>query len=320
MIIAISLPVHENMDVIEDQIKNIRAFISHPKIFIHLGKKLNLKQAQKRFGKYKEVYLNPRQMDTGWGNIFHVHLSNIQLAQNTAYDYMLFLSSNELFIRSGVETYVQKYDVGMQRNILSQNNFTMWEVRHEAYKDPVLRNFVKKNHIQHIVGSQIEGIFIRRELLAQAMRLLGSFDDYVTGSTYPREEIFFPTCFYHVASGSKLGYPITFSEVHFDDMKVYFWQYLIDCVGKILPQDFYYWLRGGITNHLLRGHFFKLSEKHIQNLLSDNTKFFKKHMNMNRLAGSYQLYEPGCIYSVKRVPRICNDTIRVYIRNLQGGD
>ena len=37
---------------------------------------------------------------------------------------------------------------------------------------------------------------------------------------------------------------------------------------------------------------------------------------MNYLAGSYQLYEPGCIYSVKRVPRIYDDSVRVYIRNL----
>lgn len=320
MIIAISLPVHENLDVIEDQIKNIYAFVNHPKVFMHLGKKLNFQETQERLKKYKEVYLNPQQMDTGWGNIFHVHLSNIRLAQNTTYDYMLFLSSNELFIRSGVETYIQKYDVGMQRNILSQNKFTMWEVCREAYKDPILIDFIHKNHIQHIVGSQIEGVFIKRELLAQSMQLFGSFDDYAAGSEYPREEIFFSTCFYHAAFNNKLGYPITFSEVHFDDMKVYFWQHLMDCAGRILPQDFYQWLRGGITSHLLRGHFVRLSEKHIQNLLSGNAKFLKKHMKMNHLVGSYQLYESGCIYSVKRVPRIYNDTVRVYIRNLTNGE
>ena len=316
MIIAISLPVHENFDVIEDQIKNICAFIEHPKIFVHLGKCLDLKEAQKRFGRYREVYLNPLQMDTGWGNIFHVHLSNILLAQNTTYDYMLFLSSNELFIRPGVETYVKKYDAGMQCNILKPNRPTMWEMCSEVDKDPLLKNLVNKNHIQHIVGSQIEGMFIKRELLAESMKLLGNFDDYTTGSTYTREEIFFSTCFYHVTAHNKLGYPITFSEVHFDDMKVYFCQHLMDSVGEILPQGFYQWLRGGITNHLLRGHFFKLSKKHIQNLLSNDAKFFRNHMKMNHLAGSYQLYEPGCIYSVKRVPRIYDDTVRVYIRNL----
>ena len=57
MIIAISLPVHENLDVIEDQIKNIYAFVNHPKVFMHLGKKLNFQETQERLKKYKEVYL-----------------------------------------------------------------------------------------------------------------------------------------------------------------------------------------------------------------------------------------------------------------------
>lgn len=299
MKIAISVPVHENMEVVFDQIANIRYFVPESIIVIHVSRQFT---GWNGYGisdlkRLDNVEINPTRMNTSLlaGVQCDLHLSNFRYIDSIEnIDYFNLHSSNELFISHGVKDYVLGYDAGFFDTKLSRTS--AWKYSNQALNDRILLDIMRKHGIDTVLLSQIEGSFYKSKtfrglsdiLHAEGGRalvvnsLLGSptlqkiprltrnirrVYNRLTPKAplYPREEVYFPT----IASRLELrkGYPYCYSN----------------------------W-----------GNNLRLSIEEIDACVN---KDVSRLTDVEKSSGRR-------FFTVKRVPRTMDDPIRVYIRGL----
>lgn len=106
--ILVSLAVHENSDVVLQQIRNIKKYVPNSIVILHLANGFDFNE------KVSDVYINPISLNTGFldGSLLFVHLSNLKHAyeKNFNFEHVLFCGSNELFIKKGIDIFIEKYD------------------------------------------------------------------------------------------------------------------------------------------------------------------------------------------------------------------
>lgn len=324
MKIVISIPVHEEKEVIVDQIQNYKRYINNPIIVLHVSESF-YKQENGEFSeisKIKDVYINPTHFDVGWGNIAHVHISNYLYIRNVIkdFDYILMHASNELYVREGVEDYIRQYKAGFQRRILLCQK-TMWCPCEAAHKDYLMHEVMKRCCAKYMVASQVEGSFYSSDIFEKIVEITQGID-FIQGESYTREELVFSTIAYRYLKEKEIGYPITYSEVHQYDKRVWKIQRIYHSIS-ILPiirnilsptrrEKVNEWL---VELYKKRGKY-KINRRIIKKIVSGNRKYIMRRNMMNDYPGIFQLYD-GNIYAVKRVTRKMSDPIRVYIRGLK---
>ena len=235
MQIVISIPVHEEKEVVVDQIQNYKKYMKNPVIVIHISESF-YRNENGRFDeieKIQDVYINPVHFDVGWGNIAHVHISNyLYICEKIKkFDYFLMHASNELYVRKGVEDYISRYRAGFQRRILFSNK-SMWWPCEMAHKDDVLKKIMEKCNAKNIVASQVEGSFYSREIFEKIADATQGID-FSQGESYTREELVFSTIAYSFLEEKDIGYPITYSEVHRYDRGLWKIQRIYHSFSKI---------------------------------------------------------------------------------------
>ena len=127
--IAISMPVHQSPECIEDQLKNIKKFVPNSVVVLHVSDSSpGLKQQIQSFAnKYDGfLFINPTSYQTFAANeaaqvtgLSTVHASNIRyIASITDFDTMAFETSNDMFVRKGIENTFSAFDCGcgVQKN------------------------------------------------------------------------------------------------------------------------------------------------------------------------------------------------------------
>lgn len=323
MKIVISIPIHEKIEVVIDQIANICRYINNPIIVLYVVKQLyeELNGDLHMLEEQGEgiVYVNPEHEEIRWGNISHPHRSNYQYISkilNGQFDYIVFHASNDMYVLEGVENYIGRYDAGFQRRILRYNK-TMWWPCECAQRDKTLRQIMDNYGISIIVGSQIEGTFYKRQVFDKIMGYLEKVD-LNEGEHYPKEEIYFSTIAYSMLNEERIGYPITYSEVHQFDKWLWRTYRLIHTMTKWLFME----------NKDIELAMCKLFEKNYQKykpyaitihtvkkIRKRDRRFYKRRNKMKDYPGEYELYDNNC-FSVKRVARDLDDKVRVYIRNI----
>ena len=110
MKIAISIPVHEKKDVVLDQIMNIKFYIENPVIVLHISKDFyeNEHGDFHELKEIKNVYINPENLETGWGNILLTHVSNYYYIKGMVeFDYFILHASNDMYLKTGIEDYIK---------------------------------------------------------------------------------------------------------------------------------------------------------------------------------------------------------------------
>lgn len=323
MRIVISIPVHEEKEVVIDQIQNYKKYISNPIIVIHISKKF----FQKEKGLFSEiermenVYINPMNFDVGWGNIAHVHISNFVYAceKNIEFDYFLLHASNELYVRTGVESYISQFKAGFQRRILISQK-SMWWPCAMAYKDVVLHEIMKKCNATYIVASQVEGSFYSKEVFEKIVEVTRDID-FIQGESYTREEIVFSTIAYCFLEEKDIGYPVTYSEVHQYDRGVWKIQRLyhsisvLPIIRNVLVGDRFDKVYEWLVDCYERIGGYKIRKRTVREIAKGNSRYILHKNIMNDYPGTFQLYD-GNVYAVKRITRKISDPIRVYIRGL----
>lgn len=218
--IVFSIPIHEKLEVVLDQICNIQFFNPNCGIVFHLSKGFDYKNSLvsksdflEQIKKTSNVFVNPESVRTGFADIIQAHLSNFYYASKVCdFKYFAVCASNELFVRSGLYQYVCQYDCGYDIDILS--NESKWYFG-KVFQDTDLMKYMKLNGYEKIVLTHIEGVFFKKEIMLEIVNTICGFYNYKKMTVvYPREEIYFSTVAYNLCNAVKIGEIFTYSAYH----------------------------------------------------------------------------------------------------------
>ena len=279
MKLAISIPVHEQPDVVADQVANIRKFVPTAVIVLHVSQNFRwpLRGLLKRdFRKLEGVFVNPERLPTRWGDLVHVHNSNFRFARTQGdFDYFAMHSSNDMFVAPGVEAYLETGDAGVHQQ--PTHDGMEWKESKLARADEDLTRIMSSVGAKSIFGSQIEGTFYRTELFSRMTDAIDrEYQFSLDKPAYCREEIYYPTLAAAMARG--LVTPYLYSSVCRREITPAVIQ---EVRAKIMEEDEYGQNGGALT--------------------------------------PYKLYDLKNLYAVKRVARVMNDPLRRYIQTLPMG-
>lgn len=321
--VVVSIPIHENLEVAIDQIRNLKKYILGVGIIVHISEKYNaqIKHCEK-MEQIEDVYINKRHINTDEKGIIYAHISNYYFArQYSEFDYFIMHASNDMYIKRGIIDYLDSYEAGFNIHIITCKS--QWGPGNYALKDRQLSFILNKYNITSIVGTQIEGSFYRAELFHKIVKIIEESLTYEdTLLKYPREEIYFSTIAYHFVKNEKIGYPTTFSEVHRYDRRLWVLRYLTWGIYhrlkiyKVIPLRVYKKFEIWYSTVLFHSKRYKINPYIVRQLLNSNSRFLQKNSYLNDGRHKYRLYGKE-IFSVKRVERKIQDPLRQYINNME---
>lgn len=224
--ILFSMPVHENNDLIRNQIENIKKFIRNPKIVIHVNKFWDgfdydiIKQ-------YSDVYVNSNRV-YGRSKIdshLSMIISNFEYGKTVCdFDYFCCFHTTEMFIKPGLEEYIGNNMISHQHfpqinnpnilNVLSRTKLADYIPKYNLFNNHVEGNFYHKDIFSAVIGN------IRVEL-----------PDLDDNQGFSIEETLIPTIAYDICDKNKIV-PTYLRFVHHTQMT-----FDIDIVKKFLVED-----------------------------------------------------------------------------------
>lgn len=197
-----SIPIHERLEVVVDQILNIKTLNNNCGIVLHLSLGYNDKNSSLSLvdfnaivDKLDNVWINTTRVRTGNYDIIQAHLVNFEYISNIEFEFFCMCASNELFVRPDLYDRIYTYDCGLDYNSVTNN--VNWVAGKYAKKDESLLAMMKEVGVDDIVGSQIEGTFYTKSLYEQIANIINRHYDYkVMTVAYAREEVYFSTVFW----------------------------------------------------------------------------------------------------------------------------
>lgn len=322
MKIVVSIPVHEKIEVIKDQVENINKYIKFPIIVFHVSASFSeFQRLQQVLSVYQNVFINPERLKTEWADIIHTHISNFKfISSQMKFDYFMMHSSNDMYIREHIENYIRKYDAGFCVRKVTRNNLHWWPAN-AALRDKVLKNMMIETGQTMVIASQIEGSFYNYESMCRIVHTIEcNYHRNEKEEKYTREEIYFSTIASSFIPWENCGRPTTYSEVHNFDRTL--WKLkntarrLYQFVKWIIPQKRYDQFEALCNTILFKFGHYKLQPVLVKKLVQGEKKCIDKNRYLDDGSGAFELYEGTNIFSVKRVERDYNNKVRKYIRNL----
>jgi hypothetical protein len=296
--ICISIPVHENAEVIIDQISNFKYFYNdNIYIILHIARENNIsKDEMYKISKIENVFINNQSLHVQWGTLIHVHNSNFRFADSTLnlnFKYFVLHASNDLYVRFGAEEYIRKSKNGVMQlprtldveYLYGNPEYKIW--KKDNYIDEDFVNIMNYFGIKNVMGTQPEGIFFERHIFREMVRIIDLFYKYGNGRIYPREEYWYSTIIQKFVS--KIKPPLLFSEVY----------------GKIVKKGD---KKEEIVDKWKYVGELSITDEIIKNLHNGE--------NIENLIVHEQFYDCLNLYAVKRINRDINDHKRKLIRNL----
>lgn len=226
--ILFSIAVHEQPKVILNQVQNFKFFNPDCKIVLHLSASMpasEVDETKQLLANVEGVYLNNRRLWSGYGDgtQMKMHVVNHQFAQQNQipFQYFCLHASNDMFIRPGLNSFIQMYDAGF--HVPDVNNNIRWVHLERAHHDFLLKRMIRRYDLSEIVGAQVEGSFYKKAVIDVVMQriLQNAYDEipklYAHGNSrrmsailnnkylralmrrvakglfYAKEEIYFPT-------------------------------------------------------------------------------------------------------------------------------
>ncbi len=331
MKVCVSIPVHEQPEVIYDQIRNFRFYFPECVIVLHQSRNFEWpagKPQRLNVSQFENVYLNPESLPTWshWGSFAHVHNANFRFAAKTFdFDYFAIHASNDMMVRRVDPRFIAAVDAGVRTGRVPENTTFGQGVR--AWKD---RDFAKmRKHLgtDEIYGAMGEGSFYKRELFAEIVDIIEKFYDYrQTDLAYERMEFYYPTLARRLCR-SEFAHGYLFCSVTLG----------LDFVSRAVVDlvrsgDF---SREKLRRTSFRHRCFRVSsfhelKKRSYEVAKRFTKFLLRSWQTKTLdlSGrikddvdlSQQYTDVEHLYAVKRVDRYLNDSVRVYIREQMSRD
>ena len=103
--IIFSIPIHEKLEVVLDQVYNFKCFNPKSAIVFHISKGFNYQDSHITKSRFEEeikqigdVYINPESVRTGFADIIQAHISNFKYISSILdFDYFSLLLLHKLF-------------------------------------------------------------------------------------------------------------------------------------------------------------------------------------------------------------------------------
>lgn len=201
--LVFSIPIHERLEAVVDQIVNIQSLNSDAGIVLHLSlgysdanSDLSLSDFEQLLANFENVYINPNRVRTGNYDIIQAHIANFNYIKNIFdFEYFCMCASNELFVKPGLYDYISTYDCGLDYNDVDKN--VKWYAGRQAKTDEALKSMMASVQTTKVVGSQIEGTFYRKNLFEKIVKVIIEHYNYqAMDVAYAREEVYFSTIFW----------------------------------------------------------------------------------------------------------------------------
>ncbi len=194
--IMFSLLIHEQPSVVIDQLINLYHYNKNIGVVIHINPEmkfpedeLTIEQFQEKLGSFPNVFINEERLKVGFADLIQAHLSNFKYVGGIEYEYFYLISSNEMFVKSGLEDFISEYEYGCEA--LDKSN---WHYFESMQKDCDLKKIIEDCGGTRYFYSQIEGTFYKKHLFAIMRQTIDKYYDYRNQEEkYPREEVYFPT-------------------------------------------------------------------------------------------------------------------------------
>lgn len=289
--IVISLLVHEQPLVVIDQLQNIKKFVPNSITIVHINRcfsgdpRLIIEYAID-----SSVLINENFLAVGWADLIQAHNSNFRYAKQQlgqAFDKFCLHASNDLFVRSGVESYINSHHCGV--NTFVTHKDMQWTPRRRAEHDDQLRDMLNYVGSDSICCSQPEGTFYDVTLFEEINRVIDLFfvrdkiksyqtknDNDHNNTLYAREEVYYPTLAKQLST--QITFPYVFSEVMS-------------------------WPRVSIDNNLI---------DQVRNITTPAEYCLERRL----FEKQQQLYDRDFLFGVKRIQRKIDDPVREYVRRL----
>jgi hypothetical protein len=208
--ILFSITVHENIECLEEQLKNIFHYNDNCAVLVHISKQFKLSNDDiEKLHTLKSQYalfINPTSIETVYCKILTAQIVNILYAKNIEYEYFCMHASNELYFKKGAYDYMKQFDVGLyyipsDTNLLSQYH----------HRDIVAFAKFLNKPMQTYTG-QHEGSFFKKHIIENVAEIILRFCplenlNFLNDTT---EETMTPTALFNIYSNLSIGYPITF--------------------------------------------------------------------------------------------------------------
>jgi hypothetical protein len=157
-----SIPIHENQDIINNQIENIFNYNPNSNIILHVNK--SFKSFNNSLTSYKNVYINSVSLDYKYGKgLLLIHINNFLEAinLNINFKYFIIVSSNEMFIKYGLINYIEKFKNGLQL-VKFDKNINWHNFHKNIEKDKTVITMINELNLNTIYGGQTEGQFYQK--------------------------------------------------------------------------------------------------------------------------------------------------------------
>ncbi|MBX7136881.1 MAG: hypothetical protein K1X83_02770 [Oligoflexia bacterium] len=205
--LCVSITVHEQLEVIENQLRNVRRYLPASHIILHLSFEAHALRTRLLgiADRYENVFLNPIMYPTEWGWMYHAHLFNFEYAQKLGldFDYFVTEASNTMYFRLGGEEYLKHYDFlscSMPLDFDNTDWANVWNWKSQIDKDSAFWRMVESEKITKFYRDWHEGTAWKRELFEEMLAIISRYYQFdLKESRYPREEIYPSTLARHLS-------------------------------------------------------------------------------------------------------------------------
>ncbi|MNC02336.1 hypothetical protein D3C81_898280 [compost metagenome] len=277
---CISIPIHEQPEVVIDQIKNFQYFYNNEAaIILHISPDFEFNDEYVDSNRFisKGVYVNTDSLKVEWGTLMHVHNSNFKYAfKHIDFEYFIIHSSNDMYIKHGVKDYIELKKNGIFQankpigvNYLVDHNTRNWSK--DLYIDQEFVRLMRHLELKQQYLTQCEGSFFEKKVFLSMINAIDKFYVYGREKIYPREEYWYSTIISKFVEQEKLGKPFLLSEI---------------------------WRRDGIVI---------------------NEDIIVRICNNQKIDDELKLehpYDYNNLYAVKRIPRQIDHPLRILIREI----
>lgn len=290
--IVFSIPVHEKLDVIKNQIENFTYFNPNCLIIIHVSVllEIDLSVIKRELEVYKNVLVNNRRILSGHSDTSQAYMHYLNLKfiidNNISFDYFAINASNDMFVAKGLEEYIINYDGLSYFNEIPEN--TDWYHGRMGWKDKRLTKIRKELNIDKVYCSQVEGISFNAEIAHKIYQLLDKNigkDKFYSWTKYLKKAGFKISKYAHLLQ-------IIYGKLYYPTEEFFFTTPLKALAGKVnSPYVYINW--------------------------KSNLEITKE--DIDNIIGCHQLPVPensklwNQFFAVKRINRDMNDPVRQYI-------
>lgn len=193
---AISLLVHEQIEVVADQCRNFEAFAPAALIMIHVSPSASFPRDELaealRLAGCERSLVNPVSVQSAWGALTGAHFANIRaLASHVDADTIVtFHASNDMLLRRlpdfapGTTVLFNEFEVSPR---------STWYTGRKFGQSKAFAALLERMGCDRGCGSQIEGASYPYGLLAELVARLDGEDDLLAALPDASEEIIFST-------------------------------------------------------------------------------------------------------------------------------